>query len=132
MRKELSSRLSDIDKASSQMGKEQRKLDKSHSELRTKLKNLKIELETKVSDTEDEILAELEKVKLLAETANSTSQVQDNLFSTDVPGRTTDVATEKPAYQLPAVEQFKVRNQIQDMWKSLRLDIAHRKLVPNF
>ena len=115
------------------MSKEQRKMDKSNSDLRTKLKTLKIELENKISDQEDEILGELEKVKLIAETANTQSQVQDSLAS-NLGGAMTsssDKREEKTSSYsgVAPSDAFKVRNQIQDMWKSLRLDIAHRNCI---
>jgi len=111
------------------MSKEQRKMDKSHGEMRTKLKTLKIELETKIADGEDEILVELEKVKLIAETANTQSQVSESLAGNTF-GGVTEKREEKQtgSYSTVPSDAFKVRNQIQDMWKSLRLDIAHRNI----
>ena len=95
-----------------------------------KLKSLKTELESKLSDAEDEILNELEKVKLLAETASTHTEVEasiplsNTVGSGDPTGGMAGIGSS--GYSNPA-DAFKVRNQIQEMWKSLRLDIAHRK-----
>ena len=95
-------------------------MDKASDELRSKVKTLKLDLERKVADTEDEILNELAKVKLLAETANTQTEMQEAMEVPEVAPNNTTNFIGNPQ------DAFKIRNQIQDMWKTLRLDIAHR------
>ena len=106
------------------MAKEHRKMDKSSDELRSKVKNIKLELERKLSDTEDEILNELEKVKLLAEAANTQTEMQGSI---DMPKLNPEAHQQQ--FSSNPQDAFKIRNQIQDMWKTLRLDIAHRLVL---
>ena len=79
-------------------------------------------MERKITDAEDEILAELEKVKLLAETANTQTEMQGSM---EMPQLKPEANTQ-PQFSSSPQDAFKIRNQIQDMWKTLRLDIAHR------
>ena len=125
IRKELKDRIGAIEKSTEKMSKEHRKMDKASDELRSKVKNIKIELERKITDAEDEILAELEKVKLLAETANTQTEMQGNM---DMPNLKPEAHLQPQSFASSNPQDaFKIRNQIQDMWKTLRLDIAHRK-----
>ena len=120
--------MNELDKNVTVIGKDQRKSDKTQTELRNKLKSLKTELESKLSDAEDEILNELEKVKLLAETVSTHTEVEASIPLGGGTGSADPTAAigSSGGYSNPA-DAFKVRNQIQEMWKSLRLDIAHRK-----
>ena len=122
IRKELKDRIGAIEKSTEKLSKEHRKTDKATEELRSKVKNIKHDLERKITDAEDEILAELEKVKLLAETANTQTEMQGSL---EMPQLKPE-ANSPPQFSSSPQDAFKIRNQIQDMWKTLRLDIAHR------
>ena len=126
----MNKRLNELDKNVSSIGKDQRKNEKTQTELRNKLKSLKTELESKLSDAEDEILNELEKVKLLAETVSTHTEVEASipLGGGGVSADSSAAIGSSGGYSNPA-DAFKVRNQIQEMWKSLRLDIAHRKPI---
>ena len=127
IRKELKDRIGAIEKITDKMAKEHRKMDKSSDELRSKIKNIKLELERKLSDTEDEILNELEKVKLLAEAANTQTEMQGSI---DMPKLNPEAHQQQ--FSTNPQDAFKIRNQIQDMWKTLRLDIAHRLVLTSF
>ena len=57
---------------------DQRKIKQENDEQRIKMQKLRSELLQKVTESEDEILAELEKVKLLAETTKTQGEVKES------------------------------------------------------
>ena len=119
---------------------DQRKIKQENDEQRIKMQKLRSELLQKVTESEDEILAELEKVKLLAETTKTQGEVKESfdklnplalegMFFRFIVKFIYEIILESPRLTgspMNMNESFKLRNQIQDMWKSLRLDIAHR------
>ncbi|CAG5109609.1 Oidioi.mRNA.OKI2018_I69.chr2.g4129.t1.cds [Oikopleura dioica] len=122
----LEEKLGDLEKSTSQNSKKSEKMSKELDDLRSKLKKNNNSLTRKLGDVEDEILSELAKTKILVESAKTHKEVQrsfDQVGAMDLPKMAPDVKTGSP---ISMQESFKLRNQIQDMWKSLRLDIAHR------
>ena len=104
-------------------------MTKEVDDLRSKLKKNNSTVNRKLGDMEDEILSEMAKVKILVETAKTQKDVQssfDKIGGFDLPRDSQKPVPEVKGAPISTQESFKLRNQIQDMWKSLRLDIAHR------
>ena len=123
----LEAQIKDFEKSAAQNSKKSEKMSKEIEELRSKLKKNNSSLTRKLGDVEDEILSEMEKIKILVESAKTQKEVQnsfDKIGGFDQAA--TKSGTELKGAAISTQESFKLRNQIQDMWKSLRLDIAHR------
>ena len=78
VRKELDARMALLNKTQQSSINETRKLKQENDDNRVKLQKIRNELLQRLSESEDEILAELEKVKLLAETTNTQSEVKNS------------------------------------------------------
>ena len=78
MRNELDARMALLNKAQQSSINEARKMKEENDGNRVKLQKLRSDLLQKLADSENEILAELEKVKLLAETSNTETEVKNS------------------------------------------------------
>ena len=123
----LEAHINDLEKSAAQNSKKSEKMSKEIEELRSKLKKNSATLTRKLGDVEDEVLSEMAKIKILVEATKTQKDVQSSF---DKIGGFDQAATksgsEIKGAPISTQESFKLRNQIQDMWKSLRLDIAHR------
>jgi len=66
------------------------------------------------------------KIKILVESAKTQKDVQNSFDTIGGFETASKSSSEIKGAPISTQESFKLRNQIQDMWKSLRLDIAHR------
>lgn len=78
VRNELDARMALLNKTQQQSLNEARKMKQENDDNRVKLQKVRNDLLQRLSESEDEILAELEKVKLLAETTNTQSEVRNS------------------------------------------------------